>query len=139
MVHSWVHLRNNKIIYNCLNNKVKNIFINNGTYFYGDYDLDIYLGTKSDYNNLQSVVKKVFEYKLKQCFKIRDERIGDYTDIKYIINEFGNVESTKIKRFLPRKETYKVIKSIIYRYDGNVKVIACETERYYYLFCFITS
>ena len=59
MVHTWISLRNDKINSPCQNKRILRIFRNESVRFYGDYNLDIYLGTKHDYTNLEQVISKV--------------------------------------------------------------------------------
>jgi hypothetical protein len=143
MVHSWIRLRNNKIVEKCLNDRIIRILKNKDTYFYGDYDLDVYIGTKHDYSNLQSCVAKVIQIGkgwIKNCLINNDEMIGCFgSTIIGVIWQFGSIDEKYSKKILPRRDTGILKKTLVYRNDGNFKMIACETEYFYYVFCFATS
>ncbi len=141
MVHSFIHLKN-KIVYDkCLNYRISRIFKDEHTYFYGDCELDVFIGTKNDYSCVQDVVRKVKEKGsgwIRNC-RLEDEIVGTYGSLTNIINEFGNISESQMHKIFPKKETKEVKSSFIYRKDGNFTIIACETERFYYVFCFATS
>ena len=59
MVHTWISLQNDSINSPCLNKRILRIFRNESVNFYGDYNLDIYIGTKHDYSNIEEVISKV--------------------------------------------------------------------------------
>lgn len=44
MVHTWISLQNDSINSPCLNKRILRIFRNESVNFYGDYNLDIYIG-----------------------------------------------------------------------------------------------
>ncbi len=141
MVHSFIHLKNNKVYKKCLNYRISRIFKNEHTYFYGDYDFDVYIGTKNDYSCIQDVFKKVIQKEsgwIRNC-KLEHEIKGNYCSLTNIINEFGYISESQMYKIFPKKETKEVKNSYIYRKDGNFQMIACETERFYYVFCFATS
>jgi len=141
MVHMWITLRNDALAGKCNNSRVTRLFRNKKAYFYGDYDLDVFLGDKHDYKSLEAVVAKVLARSsgwIRTC-KLENEKIGTYTTMHHIISEFGRLDDSQIHKFVPRKEKCAIVQSRIYRKDGNFSFIACETERYYYVFAFATS
>lgn len=141
MVHSWIHLKNNNITDTCMNSRVKRIFNNPHTFFYGDYDLDVYIGQKDTYHSLQTVVRKVIKKHNGwiSCCSVANELVGDYSSLSQIIGEFGNIHYTQLHKLFPRKETSVLKQTLVYRKDSNFKMIACETDKFYYVFCFATS
>jgi hypothetical protein len=141
MVHSWIHLRNDRITEKCLNHRVTRLFRNRHAFFYGDYDLDIYLSPKGDYASLRDAVNRVIVKSggwVSRC-RVNEEVMEDYRSLTRIISEFGRVDDSQMYKFLPRRDTTPVIHSVRYRKDGNFKLLACETEKFYYVFCFATS
>jgi hypothetical protein len=141
MVHTWISLRADTLGDHCLNRSVCRIFKDESTYFYGDYDLDVFLGTKHDYADLSAVVEKVVGSArgwVSRC-GLSSKVPGAYTSLDAILGEFGNISHSQIHKLLPRKEKRGVVQSWIYRKDGNFTLIACETEKFYYVFCFATS
>lgn len=140
MVHTWISLRNDKFGLPSIGKNVMRIFQGDDpANFYGDYDLDIYIGTKHDYDSLDVVVSAVISCGNGWIRYIKDKIRTESMYLASIINEFGNV-SDKRKLF-PRKErAYDERHTVdIYRSDGNFKMYACETPRFYYVFCFATS
>ena len=139
MVHLFVSLQNDKVNHKCMNKRVLRIFKDEYTNFYGDYDFDMFVGTKNDYSCLEFVCEKVISIEsgwIKQC-KFEKEIID--SSIGLIVSEFCSLQDQTMKKVFPRKESFKVQKIIQYRNDGNFKMFGCETERFYYVFCFATS
>lgn len=135
MVHHWVSLQNNKIKQVCDNKKILNIFKDVNTYFYGDYDLDIFMLSKNE-------DKKTDVYTMAMrcdCDYRNDRYDSNFYHLSEIINKFGEVSPNNLKKIFPKRETMKITKSITMQDDGNFVKIACETERFYYLLCFSTS
>jgi hypothetical protein len=107
--------------------------------FYGDYDLDVYIGTKSDYGGLQATAEAVIERSggwVRRCIL---EKEVEYRSLAAVLSEFGSVSDAQLRKVFPRKEKGTVIRTLQYRKDGNFTMLACETERAYYVFCFATS
>lgn len=141
MVHSWIRLVNDKIVKPCINPKVVSIFQNSESRFYGDYDLDIFIGTKHDYHSLEETISSVIETQkgwISNC-KLEHSKQKVYSLLSQIISEFGYIENHSIKKILPKKENQNVLQTLELRNDGNFKMISCETEKFYYVFCFATS
>jgi hypothetical protein len=141
MVHSWIHLRNDRVVKRCLNSRVIRIFKRKAAMFYGDYDLDIYVGTPDTYSCLQSVVAKVIQKEkgwISNC-SLEDETTVYYSSLESVISEFGSVSYSELHKLFPRKEKGSIEQTLVYRKDGNFKLIACKTPRFYYVFCFATS
>ncbi len=141
MVHSWIILRNDKVTEPCLNSRVTRLFKRDKAFFYGDYDLDVYLASKHDYKNLESVVGRVIDRSsgwVTRC-SLADGVVGEYRRLHNIISEFGRVDDDQIHKFVPRKESCELMQSVIYRKDGNFALIGCETDRFYFVFAFDTS
>jgi hypothetical protein len=139
MVHCWISLRNNKNDHKSLKPKIINIFKNSDSFFYGDYDLDIYIGTKNDYSSLESVVSKVIDNG-NGWIRNRDKEYKyTYYSLEKIISFFGDIDSSSFRKLFPRKEKFSIKKTIELRKDGNFTTIASETNKFYYVFCFATS
>ena len=139
MVHHFVSLQNDKIAHKCMNKRVLRIFKDEYTKFYGDYDFDIYIGTKHDYDCLEFVCEKVMSIEsgwIKHC-EFEKELID--RSLSSIVSEFASLSDQTMKKLFPRKESFKVQKIIQYRNDGNFKMFGCESEKFYYVFCFATS
>ena len=141
MVHTWVSLTNDKINYVCLNKRILRIFRNEDIRFYGDYNLDVYLGTKNDYVNLEAVVSKVIA---SGGGWIRHNEMSDARQcvmhrLDQYMSDCGDIPDREFKKMFPRREDGKVIKGIVLRKDGNFLMYACETARFYYVICFATS
>jgi hypothetical protein len=141
MVHTWIVLRNDRVTEKCLNSRVTRLFKNKKAFFYGDYDLDVYLGSKHDYASLEAAVAKVLDKCGGWVCQVTVEKRvpGAYNRINSIISEFGRVDDDQLHKFLPHKESGMLKQSFVYRKDGNFTLIACETERFYYVFAFATS
>jgi hypothetical protein len=141
MVHTWIVLRNDRVTEKCVNSRVTRLFKNKKAYFYGDYDLDVYLGSKHDDMSLEATVAKVIDRGTGWLRNIKVEKKvpGAYNRIDSIISEFGRVDDDQLHKFLPRKESGVLKQSFVYRKDGNFSLIACESERFYYVFAFATS
>ena len=140
MVHTWISLRNDKINSPCQNKRILRIFRNESVRFYGDYNLDIYLGTKHDYINLEQVISKVINISggWIRSNKMSIEPIQLNHLDKYMY-DCGIIPDNEFKKMFPRRENYKVNKGITLRKDGNFIMYACETEKFYYVICFATS
>ena len=141
MVIRWISLVNNKIDKVCENKKILSIFKDDNTYFYGDYELDIFISSKNDASDIYLVISEVISLSRGWISNrgLQDAFESNYKNLSEIINEFGNVSSNNLRKIFPRRENLIVINSITLRNDGNFKMIACETERFYYVFCFATS
>ena len=145
MVIKWISLVNNKINKVCENKKILRIFKDGDTYFYGDYELDIFISSKNDERigivlGIYDVISRVISSSRGWISNCDSKAVkSNYTNLAEIINEFGNVSSNNLRKMFPRRENLIVINSITLRNDGNFKMIACETERFYYVFCFATS
>lgn len=143
MVQLWISLRNDKITKPCINRKFRNIFKDKDNKFYGDYDLDVYFGTKNEYKTYEEVVEKVVKKESGWIRNIKDENKKQLevspNSLKHIVFEFGWLNERAIKKMFPRKETYEVINFYQYRSDGNFKMFAIETSKFFYVFCFATS
>lgn len=133
MVHHWVSLKNNKIKNVCDNKKILNIFKDINTYFYGDYDLDIFMLSKNEDKKADvytiAIKKSYCDYK----------NVSNFCHLSEIINKFGEVSTNNLKKIFPKRETMKITKSVTIQDDGNFCKIGCETDRFYYLLCFSTS
>ena len=142
MVHLWISLVNEKFSESvCENKRVLRIFRNNQSWFYGDNELDIYLTAKKDYPDLSHVVERVIA---KRGGWIRNLKISNgvpshESNLSQIISNFGFVSESGIKKMFPRRENGIVTNCVVYRKDGNFFAYSCETERFYYVFCFATS
>ena len=141
MVHTWISLRNDKINSPCQNKRILRIFRNESVRFYGDYNLDIYLGTKHDYTNLEQVISKVINISSGWIKKItlNDIKPNELTHLDSYMYDCGIIPDKELKKMFPRRENYKVTKGITLRKDGNFIMYACETEKFYYVICFATS
>jgi len=109
--------------------------------FYGDYDLDIYLGTKHDYTNLEQVISKVINISggwIKNI-TLHDIKPNELTHLVSYMSYCGIIPHKELKKMFPRRENYNVTKGITLRKDGNFIMYACETEKFYYVICFATS
>jgi hypothetical protein len=144
MAHLWVSLCNDRLSEPCLNKRILRIFKHEWTRFYGDYELDIYLGTKNDYEGLEGVVERVVARGRGWIRNLREpERVATDQTLLRVLDRCGDVPSTMLHKFLPRKGVAEasepLVRCLVYRADGNFTAIACETERYYYVVCFATS
>lgn len=144
MVHTWVSLRNNRLADACMNPRVLRIFKNENVNFYGDYDLDIYLGIKHDYRSLEDVAKAVIRDGggWIQNLKGPEQSLTDRS-LTSILSECGWIPAKELRKLLPRKGVAEASEALVrcdvYRKDGNFMMFACETRRYYYVICFATS
>ena len=136
-------LRTDKIYKNGLNNnKIINI-LNKDITFYGDYDIDIYLADKNIYTTIDYVISKVIDNSdgwIKYCCKSGTNI--SINNLKDIMNLFSIINDNSITKLFPHREKrtkYKVINTIELKNNGNFKLIACETNIFYYIFCFATS
>lgn len=141
MVHTWISLRNDKLYHPCQNKRILRIFKNKDVRFYGDYDLDIYLGVKNDYDSLEAVISKVISNGdgWIRNIQISNAKLCDTSNLTYYISDCGFMPFKEFKKMWPRREDYKVLRGLELRKDGNFYMYACETERYYYVICFATS
>ena len=110
--------------------------------FYGDYDLDIYIAAKSDYTTggLEAAIVTVGGAEggwARRCSVIEKER--HWSSLSSIVSEFGDVSDRGVRKMFPWREDGVVVRACQTRYDGNFKMLACETGRFYYVFCFATS
>ena len=142
MVHTWISLRNDKINDKSLNTRGPWILRDNEkAFFYGDYDLDVFLTAKQDYDGLASVVQRVIDRQggwIRQI-KVNDGRPCGETSVAQIMSNFGCISDSALRRMFPRKETGVIKNAVVYRKDGNFLFYACETEKFYIVFCFATS
>ena len=141
MVHRWISLRNDKINLVSENKRILRIFRNKSVLFYGDYDLDIYVGTKHDYKDLEEVISKVIKKSGGWIRNIRleDKKPNESSDLGTYMCNCGIIPDKELKKMFPRRENYKVNKGITLRRDGNFMMYGCETEKFYYVICFATS
>lgn len=110
--------------------------------FYGDYDLDIYIAPKADYaaGGLEAAIAKAAGTEdgwARRCTVIEKER--HYSSLYSIVSEFGRISERGLRKMFPWREDGVVVRACQMRYDGNFKMLACETGRFYYVFCFATS
>ena len=141
MVHTWISLCNNKIERPCENKRILRIFKNDDVCFYGDYELNIYLGTKHDYPNLETVVSKVISNSNGWVRYITPDN-AKQTESSYLsnyISSCGWMPDNEFQKMWPRREDCRVVKGYELRKDGNFQMFACETSRFYYVICFATS
>lgn len=144
MVQLWVSLTNKKVIRKCINSKITRIFKDKHTYFYGDNELNIFIGTKNEYSRLEEVVDKVISIETGWIHNCRRFEPTEEPPISLfrIINQFGNIEENVLKKIFPRKEDYIVndnCRYIKYRNDGNFYMSAYQSNKFFYVFCFATS
>jgi hypothetical protein len=151
MVTSWIRIENNQNVFNSLNKRVLRIFLDNETYFYGDYSLDIFLIPKNSIfihdpqiDAIDETIKK-FKQKYTGWFRNVNAEAGiemnnaEYNTLDKLIAKFGNVSSKSIKKMFPKRENRMVVRSKVYRDDGNFQIYGSETEFFYYIMCFATS
>ena len=148
MVHTWIRACNDKLstITPSLGaHNFKRALATGDVSFYGDYELGVYIGTRHDYDSLWSVAAKVIQ---KGGGWIRSNKMDDaekvyggaeYASLGSVLSEFGWLSDAAVRRFLPRREDGRVVRTHVFRRDGNFKMIAVETARLYYVFCFATS
>lgn len=134
MVHTWISLENNRLNHICQHTKVLKIFKNQNNYFYGDYNLDIFLSSKKEYKqDLETFVLKLVPNGERQEYQ------REYKNLYEVIENFGWISTSDIKKMFPRKENMTVYKTITICNNGNYMTLACETERFYYMFYLVTS
>ena len=147
MVQTWLSLRNDDVRLPCLNKHATRIFQKGCTlsrpkvYFYGDYDLDIFIGTKNDYANLEAVATKIIAQRrgwVRHC-RMEDSSLWDIKHLDQVVALCGHVPERELKKMFPRREDCTVLKCFVLRRDGNFFMCACETSRFYYVVCFATS
>lgn len=138
MVHTWISICNEKINSPCLNNRILRIFKNKHVNMYGDYNLDIYIGTKYDYTNIEQVISKVINRGWINI-KISDIEPIQLTHLEQYISYCGDIPYNEFKKIFPRRENYIVTRGFKLRNDGNFFMYACETTKFYYVICFVTS
>lgn len=142
MVHTWISLRNDKINTKSLNTRGPWILRDKEkAFFYGDYDLDVFLTAKQDYDSLPSVVQRVIDQQGGWICQVKaaDARPSYETSLGQIMSNFGWISDSALHRMFPRKETGVIISALVCRKDGNFIFQACETEKFYIVFCFATS
>jgi hypothetical protein len=142
MVHTWISLRNDKPNDTSLNTRGPWILRDREkAYFYGDYDLDIYLTAKKDYADLASVVRRVVSMRGGWICGINatDAHTSGETSLGQIMSNFGWISDSALRRLFPRKETGVIKNALVYKKDGNFYFYACETEKFYIVLCFATS
>jgi hypothetical protein len=142
MVHLWVSLKNNRINRPCLNKRVTRIFLGDDSYFYGDYKLDIYIAGKEDYHNVDAVVRKVGAVAGGWVSDCRECERVELILMRDTMIECGDISPRSLPKLFPRKDGASIreqILSNVYRCDGNFKMIAWDTPRFYYVVCFDTS
>lgn len=137
----WISLRNDKIGKPCLNKRILRIFRNEDTFFYGDYEFDMYIGTKHDYSSLDDVISKVIDKANGwiRYINLEDGVPCEKSHMSSYISDCGCVSDSSFRKIFPQKENYNVLKGVVLRKDGNFTMYGCETERFYYVFCFATS
>lgn len=141
MVQTWISLCNDKIFSDCMNKSILRIFKNNNAYFYGDYELDIYISSKNDYFNIDDMLKQVIDNGSGwiRCVRLDDTKNYECYSLSDIINKCGTVSDKAIRKMFPRKDNLLIKNALEIRNDGNFIMFACETERFYYVICFATS
>lgn len=147
MVQLWISLTNKKLKRKCINSKITRIFRNEQNYFYGDNELDIYIGTKNEYKSVEEVVDKVITIEsgwIRNCGRIwgKEPIEEPLISLYRVINQFGNIDDNLLKKVFPRKEDYEVNEEnryLIYRNDGNFHMSAYQSSKFFYVFCFATS
>jgi len=142
MVHHWISLRNDKIVNTCENKKICRIFNKNKNYtnFYGDYDLEIFLGTFNDYDSLETFYHKVLSNSSGYLRNYNKNITSSMEhNISYVLNRIGSVPESNYRKIFPKKEKYETVKTYKLREDGNFYIYAIQTTKFYYLICFATS
>lgn len=147
MVHTWLSVRNDRIVgsFSMGARHLRRALATGGSFFYGDYDLDVYIGTRNDYDSLWDVAATVLRNGSGWLRTLRMEeavsKFGDarYINMNWLISELGSLSEEAVRRLLPRRESGQIQRTFVFRRDGNFKLIAVETERLYYVFCFATS
>jgi hypothetical protein len=144
MVHRWISLCNDRIDATCQNKRILRIFQNKEVSFYGDYNLVIYLGTKNDYSSLDAFVSKLIisEGGWISEIQMKDAEISKMDRLEQYMALCGWIPHKEFKKMFPRREesnNYEIIKGFKLLDDGNFKKYVCETHRFYYAICFVTS
>lgn len=148
MVHTWITASNDKLSEHVVSigaRHFKRALAKGDASFYGDYELDVYIGTLHDYDSLWEVAAKVIRNgggwiryaKMKEAETVYGD--AEYSSLDRVLAEFGWLSDEAVQRFLPRREDRRVLRTHVFRRDGNFKMIAVETARLYYVFCFATS
>jgi hypothetical protein len=147
MVHTWIHVVNDRDPTGIGARHFQKALRNDRMSFYGDYSLSVYIGTRNDYDSLWGVAAKVIHNGdgWVRCNKM-EEAAAEYAGIEYraledVLSTFANLSDSACKRLLPRKERDggHILRTTVFRRDGNFYLIAVETQRLYYVFCFATS
>ena len=142
MVQHWISLINEKFSSQpCENKRILRIFREGDTSFYGDNELDVFITSKKDYDNLSSVVERV-KGRCGGWIRTLNTTSGLTSSEKtllQIVSNFGWVSEYGLRKMFPREEKGEVTQCIVYRKDGNFYAFGCETERFYYVFLFATS
>ena len=139
----WLSLKCDKIYKSALNNKRILDMLNKDIIFYGDYDIDIYMADKKIYSSIDCVIKKVInnsEGWIKYCSEIGN--IISINNLIDIMSLFGIIRNNSIAKLFPhceKRNSYKTIKTIELKNNGNFKLLSCETNNFFYVFCFATS
>ena len=144
MVHLWVSLQNERINHPCLNKRVTRIFRERGgdSFFYGDNCIDIYIAAKDDYEHLEAVVRKVNSIAGGWVAYCRERQKVERMLMANTISECGYVTDRSLPKLFPRKDgaaIWEEVQCEVYRNDGNFKLFAWDTARFYYVLCFVTS
>jgi hypothetical protein len=143
MVHLWVSLQNERINKPCLNKRVTRIFSErDGSFFYGDNCIDIYIAAKCDYEHLEGVVRKVVSNASGWVRNCRERERVERMEMRHIVGECGHISHRSLRKLFPRKDgdaIWEETQCDVYRNDGNFKMFAWETARFYYVLCFDTS
>ena len=145
MVHTWIAASNDKLSERTTSigaRHFKRALATGDASFYGDYELDVYIGTRHDYDSLSVVTAKVIRDGggwIRTCRLLEHAENGEYSSLNCVLSEFGWLSDAAAKRFLPRREDGRVLRTHVIRRDGNFNMIAVETARLYYVFCFATS
>jgi hypothetical protein len=110
--------------------------------FYGDYELDIYIAAKSDYKagGLEAAIARAAGAEsgwARQHSAVEKE--VHYSSLSAILCEFECVSESMLRKVFPWREDGAVLRTYQMRCNGNFKMFACETGRFYYVFCFATS
>ena len=144
MVHIWIAACNEK-----LSERVPSIGARNfrralatgEASFYGDCELDIFIGTRNDYDSLLEVAETVLRAGggWIRSSKMNDAKPVEYSSMSRVLSEIGWFSDSAERRILPRRERGRVLRSFVFRNDGNFKLFAAETEGFYYVICFATS
>ncbi len=99
----------------------------------------IYIGTKNDYPDLESVGNKVISLSEGWISLCNTNPVPCNYTLFEIISFCGWIEFKSLKKLFPKKENHNIIRSLQYRKDGNFIMISIETEKFYYVINFATS